>query len=635
MSSDRQLREAFGDAMSLPDGAVKFEALDSAIRQADAAGEEALAFEFRLAAIQPYHFGGDHRRAFLAFSQCLAAFDRDPSLASTYTEQDLLWKFKWMVGTLTDFPDIPLARTYAVLEDMQRRYLRGGYSLHAVHQRRCQVAVHVGDLVQAELSYQDMLTAKRDGLSDCRVCVPSAQTRLLTAFGRHEEAVAAGEPAKQGSCARQPQWVQAYLMEPCLRTGRFTEAAELHRSSYRRMRTSHTYLAGIGLHLSFLAMSGNEARGLELVERHLPWLETSRTPADCLHFAATAVLVLNRVSAKGFGGSPIRRGPDGTATTADALATELARYTRQLAARFDARNGTTRQSELAEQRMTAPQLAEQLSLSVLDGAATTTRQRLATARKMYKRSKENAFAMVEETVAALERQGPSEDLWHARHALWDLYRADYRQRDAALAVLDELLAAEKLPGGIPAKAALLEESVRLLHGRDAALRCVAAADRHRDGGDIAGELRTLAWALQRGSGEAEALSWLDRADAIDASGYPLEKSNLECAAIGVLRAHDRLGEALARAESAHRHWVQAGSPGSDPVAWHLGDLLLRLGRSADAERHARQRIADAAADEDDYLLLVRVLRAQGRTEEAETLRREQNLEGWDLDEDET
>lgn len=356
MSSERQLREAFRAAMAMPDGTVKFDALDSAIRQADAEGQERLAFEFRQTAIQPYHFGGDHRRAFLAFSQCLAAFDRDPSIAEPYAEHGLLWKFKWMVSTLTEFPDIPLARTYAVLEDMQRRYLRGGYSLHAVHQRRCQVAVHVGDLAQAETSYQDMLTAEQDRLSDCWVCVPSAQTRTLSALGRHEDAVAAGEPAKHGSCARQPQWVQAYLLEPYLRTGRFAEAEELHRSSYRRMRTSHIYLAGIGLHLSFLGMSGNEARGLELIERHLPWLETSRTPADRLHFAASAVLVLNRVSAKGFGDSPIRRDAQDT-TTVDALATELARYARQLAARFDERNGTTRQSELAEQRMSAPQLA--------------------------------------------------------------------------------------------------------------------------------------------------------------------------------------------------------------------------------------------------------------------------------------
>ncbi len=599
-TSEHELREMFRAAMGMPEGPAKMAALDAAIRHADAAGNEQLAFEFRHESITSFHFGGDDRRAFLAFSQSLAAYDRDPTIAR-HGEHTILWQFKWMVSSLSDFPEIPLDRTHAVLDDMQRRYLRAGYSLHPVHQRRCQLALHVGDLEQAEKSYHDMLTSKRDSMSDCTVCVPSAQTRILSALGRWSDALQAGHPARNGRCARQPQWVQAYLLQPYVRAGRLDEAAEMYRASYRRMREAHTYLAGIGLHLSFLAATGNEVRGLELIERHLPWLEASYTPSDKLHFASAAVNVLRRLSDKGHGAQETSRG-----STVDDMAARLSAFALELAGRFDARNGTDRQTRLARERMSEPQLVDRVRLTVLSPRTQNAKEMLEAALKMRDHQPaEDAYAAAEEAAAALERAGMTEELWRARLLLWELYSKDHRQTDAALAMLDLLLDNENLAG----RAKLAEDGARLVWGEKSVPRYVVAADLYRAEGDGAGEARVLRFAIQAGG----PLELLERADAIH-DAAPQERLELHLAAAQALWRAGRLADALARAQAAGGHARQP---------WLTCSLLLELGRAGEAEALARES--------GEHAILVLALRTQGRDDEAQAVMVEHGIEDYDVE----
>ncbi|WP_117208030.1 hypothetical protein [Allorhizocola rhizosphaerae] len=603
MSSEQELQRMFGDAMAMPDSVVKMAALDAAIRHADAAGSQKLAFQFRHQAITPFHFAGDDRRAFLAFSQSLAAYDRDPTIAPN-AEHSILWQFKWMVSALTEFPEIPLDRTYAVLADMQQRYQRAGYSLHPVHQRRCQLALHIGDFEQAARSYHDMVTAKRDGMSDCAVCVPSGQTRILSAMGRWEEALEAGHPARNGRCARQPQWVQAFLLQPYVRAGRVDEAAEMFRASYRRMREAHTYLGGIGLHLSFLAATGNEVRGLELIERHLPWLDVSHTPGDRMHFASAAVNVLRRLSDNGYGAQETARG-----STVDELAASLRAYALELAAKFDARNGTDRQARLAEERMTAPRLVgDRVRLTVLSPGTKNGKEMLDAALAMKDQKQvEEALSAAEEAATALERAGESEDLWRARLLLWELYSRDYRHTEAALAVLELLLGNENLPE----RGKLAERGARMAWGEKAFPRWVVAADLYRAEGDGLSELRALRWAIATGG----SVELLERADAIEGeqtAPWQEERGHLDIAAAGLLRRQGRPEAALAR--------VSQASIARDD--WLICSLLLELGRPAEAEALARET--------EQYDMLVPALRALGRHEEAKAVMDEQDLEEEDL-----
>src|SRR6185369_5666984 len=213
---------------------------------------------------------------FVTFSWCVTEYDRDPTRYQRHTH-NLLWHFKHMISAMRRFPEIPLDRTHAVLDDMERRFRAGGHSLHAVYAYRQSIAAHVGDQAAADDWYQRWITAPRDQLSDCVGCDPTSRAHWLAAQGRDEDAIAVAEPVLGGrlTCVEQPQSILTTLLLPYARTGRHDAAADAHRRAYRALRSNAAELGQIAIHLQFLANTGNAARGLELVRRHLPWLDAA------------------------------------------------------------------------------------------------------------------------------------------------------------------------------------------------------------------------------------------------------------------------------------------------------------------------------------------------------------------------
>lgn len=345
-----ELWELLREANGMPYGSAQIALVEQVLRHADAAGDRELAFTSRMLATTAYTYGGEVAKSFVTFSWCLADFDRDPAPFHRGQTHTLLWHFKTMVSALTKFPEVPLERTYAVLDDMERRYREGGHSMQAVYKHRFVVARHVGADAEADEWYERWMTTPRDELSDCAGCDPSTRVSYLVERRRDEEAIALAEPVLAGNltCNEQPQGILRGLLVPYVRTGRLDAAVDAHRRAYRLVRGNLADLWDIGDHIEFCARTGNEHRGLEILQRHLDWLDRAPSPAAGMNFAAAAALLLRRLTELGHGDTPVhRRGhgdrPAGEVPAA-ALAEELARYASELSVRFDARNGTTEQS---------------------------------------------------------------------------------------------------------------------------------------------------------------------------------------------------------------------------------------------------------------------------------------------------
>ncbi|RLP98064.1 hypothetical protein EAD96_28980 [Micromonospora sp. BL1] len=363
--TDDDLWRMHHEIESMPYGPGQIAALEQLLRRADAGDDRHLAFAARVTGTTAYVYGGEPAKSFVTFSWCLAEYDKDPQpYHQRYTHQ-LLWFFKYMVNAMVKFPELPLDRTYAVLDDMERRYRDSGHSLQAVYKHRYLVAAHLGDDEAAEQWYRKWMTTPRDALSDCAGCDPTTQVAHLVRHGRHEEAVALAEPVLAGrlTCSEQPQGILTALLTPYRETGRGDAARDAHREAYRRVRGNLADLWDIADHVEFCTVTGNEARALELVERHLDWLDRAPTPAAAMHFAAAASAALRQVPAE----LTVHRRASGERPAADvpagALADELAGTATALAERFDARNGTTHQSGLIARKLAAGPVGEHLPLS--------------------------------------------------------------------------------------------------------------------------------------------------------------------------------------------------------------------------------------------------------------------------------
>ncbi|MFB4305834.1 hypothetical protein [Actinomadura sp. GTD37] len=365
MSTD-DVYALMGRSQELPYGEARTVLVEDALRRAEAAGDEVLAFHVRVRLTDAYRYGGEPVKAFATFSRTLADHDRDPGRFDE--THGLLWQMKAIVSSLTLFPEIPLDRTYAVLDDMERRYKAGGHSLQAVYHYRNVVARHVGDGTADEW-YLKWRAAERDELSDCEGCDPTGMARHLIEAGRHEEAFEVAAPVlnAQLNCNEQPQSIQTALLPVYLRTGRAEQAADAHRRAYRVHRTRLADLSDIAEHLEFCATTGNEARGLEILQRHLGWLDRAPSAHADMEFSAAAALLLGRVAAAGHAAATVRRPAADGRPAADVPAAELrAELTQRatgLAARFDARNGTSRQGDRVAAALAAEPVAEFVPLA--------------------------------------------------------------------------------------------------------------------------------------------------------------------------------------------------------------------------------------------------------------------------------
>ncbi|MEV7228378.1 hypothetical protein AB0M79_15330 [Polymorphospora sp. NPDC051019] len=374
MSSTDDLWRMLDQITGMPWGAGQIAAVEQLVQRADAAEDPHLAFAARMLATNAYVYGGEPAKSFVTFSWCLTEFDREPRPYHERHAHTLFWYFKYMANALVNFPAVPLVRTYGVLDDMERRYRAGGHSVQAVHKYRHRVARHIGAADEAEEWYRQWVTAPRDQLSDCAGCDPTSQVSYLAQLGRDEEAVALAEPVLAGrlTCSEQPQAILTALMLPYLRTGRTEQARDAHRLAYRRHRRHLADLGEIGEHVEFCAVTGNDTRGLEIVERHLEWLDRAPSPAAAMRFAAAGALQLGRLATAGPAGGAagelsVHRRAYGDRPAADVpvgvLAAELAATAKELGAQFDARNGTTEQSEQVVRWLTAEPVVDYLPLS--------------------------------------------------------------------------------------------------------------------------------------------------------------------------------------------------------------------------------------------------------------------------------
>ncbi|MCG5467668.1 tetratricopeptide repeat protein [Micromonospora sp. LAH09] len=654
--SDEDLWRVLRGIADMPYGAGQIAALEQLLRRVDAADDRHLAFVTRMQATTGYIYGGEPAKSFVTFSWCLSEFDQDPQPYHQRHLHNLLWHFKYMVNGLLNFPEVPLDRTYAVLDDMERRYRAGGHSLQAVHKNRFRVANHVGDAEAAAHWYRLWQTTPRDELSDCAGCDPTSQVNYLAETGRDAEAVTLSEPVLAGrlTCNEQPQAILTALLLPYLRTGRDESARDAHREAYRRLRGNLADLWDIGDHVEFCTVTGNEARAVELVERHLDWLDRAPSPAAAMHFAATAAAALRQAARSGET-TLYRRAAEGRPAgevSASVLADELTRTATGLAERFDARNGTTHQSEWIARRLTVRPRGEHLPLSASvrrrpprpsEGESTTPPSRAsAAARDAVRAGRSEAVA-----VAVPADAGPDE-LLNLAEQRWG--RHDPATFRAVLAAYDErfgsaelsprtvahrlaMRAAERgdaddIPGAIEMNRAALEVyrtagdelSAQVVAGRlgvlltrsdddaDEGLALVQKAaevlDRDGDARQRAAAHDRVALALLHRERWDDALAALDRVPP-DAGGDPYLAARVALHRAHLLERADRVEEASAAAAESRRIGRELG----------VGELVtaacLAYARTvddpADAVTACDEALSSASADAE---LPVRVARAR-------------------------
>ncbi|MFJ4813290.1 hypothetical protein [Streptomyces longwoodensis] len=321
---------------------------------------------------EAYTYGSEPRKSPVVFARLLTLFDEQPDVFDERLRHLLFWRFKWVAHALRQLPEIPLASLRQWSAEMRDRYEKAGLALQPYYGQAYQLAAHVGE--DTALAYELWAGRARTRLSDCEACEICERARYHLAAGDDERALRVWEPvlAGQESCQEEPARSVSYALLPLLRTGDPERARELHLAGYRACRRNPAMAGEVGRHLEFCALTGNEARGLELLAENRTLFDEVDSPLDQYDFLTGAQVLLQRVERLGHGELPAA-GWAGRTWTVAGLRAEAGRRADDLAARFDARNGTSAHAERRRARLERVPLLDALELTLrtrsLDDAA--------------------------------------------------------------------------------------------------------------------------------------------------------------------------------------------------------------------------------------------------------------------------
>ncbi|WP_225839972.1 hypothetical protein [Streptomyces sp. NK08204] len=312
---------------------------------------------------EAYNYGSEPRKSPVVFARLLTLFDEQPDVFDERLRHTLFWRFKWVAGALRALPEIPLASLRQWLAEMRDRYEKAGFGLQPYYGQVYQLAAHVGE--DTALAYELWAGRTRTSLSDCEACEICERALYHLAAGDDERALRTWEPVLTGqeSCQEEPARSVSYALLPLLRTGRTDRARELHLAGYRGCRRNPSMSGEVGRHLEFCALTGNEARGLELLAENRNLFDEVDSPLDQLDFLTGVEVLLRRVELLGHGELPAA-GYAGRTWTVAGLRTEVRGRADGLAARFDARNGTTAHTDRRRARLDRAPLLDTLELTL-------------------------------------------------------------------------------------------------------------------------------------------------------------------------------------------------------------------------------------------------------------------------------
>ncbi|MFH8658491.1 hypothetical protein [Streptomyces afghaniensis] len=312
---------------------------------------------------EAYTYGAEPRKSPVVFARLLTLFDEQPDVFDERLRHMLFWRFKWVAHALRQLPEIPLASLRQWLTEMRDRYEKAGLGLQPYYGQAYQLAAHVGE--DTTPAYELWAARTRTRLSDCEACETCERALYHLTAGDDERALRTWEPVLAGkeSCQEEPARSVSYALLPLLRTGRTDRARELHLAGYRGCRRNPSMAQEVGRHLEFCALTGNEARGLELLSENRNLFEEVDSPLDLLGFLTGVEVLLQRVEHLGHGDLPTA-GYAGRTWTVAGLRAEVRGRADDLAARFDARNGTTAHTDRRRSRLDRAPLLDTLELTL-------------------------------------------------------------------------------------------------------------------------------------------------------------------------------------------------------------------------------------------------------------------------------
>lgn len=289
-----ELMKLQGQIWQLPRSPVRLELLERSVALADSLNETETGFSLRQELMSDACFGGHPDKLLVAFSWCLAQADKDPQ---RFPEGNLLWKYKWAIANLREYPQISRQQMETSMADFNMRLERNGASQRTVYHKACEMAYELGDRAKVQELLPQWKKAKRDWLSDCLACEMDSLAAMSLFLGDEKAAVAqVADILKRGlTCSTVPYKSYRKALIPLVRAGQYELAAEYHRRGYLKIKYDLGYVESISGHLIYLVLIKDLRKALTLFQRHIELVMQAPSPLDRFFFYRASLFLFNHL----------------------------------------------------------------------------------------------------------------------------------------------------------------------------------------------------------------------------------------------------------------------------------------------------------------------------------------------------
>ncbi|GGG66805.1 hypothetical protein [Paenibacillus radicis (ex Gao et al. 2016)] len=278
---------------SMPDGKRKLVVLEEAIRIADQYMTESDAYDARMDYSSATLECGCPERLFISFSWCLAKFENNPGVYSSFS---IMWHYKWVLNQIWRLPQFSLEQIEAVFADFERKCKQYGYTLRAYYQQKVNFLLSQGHLEAAAAYHKLWKETPRDSLSDCLACEQNLFGEYYFRINHLKRGMQTIKPILDGrmSCRSVPQTTYSNMIVPLLKLGEFDRAIDIAKKAFRSIE-GPSYLPEYGVFMEFFTVT-DMPKAVKLYERTIQLGLESKMPWDRFQYLLSVRLFLQQWS---------------------------------------------------------------------------------------------------------------------------------------------------------------------------------------------------------------------------------------------------------------------------------------------------------------------------------------------------
>ncbi len=298
MDYTQQIEEILDKIYDLPNSDAKVALLEEAIRIADSQSDIEQAFWLRKDLIDAATFSGNKLKALIHFTWCVTQVDKYAEVEKyNFTEEDILWEYKWVLDNVAAYPTISKQKIYELLEDMKRRYTKNGYNLRPYYKLYCNISMEMGEKEKAIHYYELMQKEKPDFNSDCKACDKNFEVDYYIFLKEYEKAISTAKPILDGKmkCAEIPHFTYSYLLFPLHTLGKHEEAMEIQQKGYRLISQSKEFVLALSRHIFFLSLV-DVKKSLTIFKKHFLWGYETLQISNKFFYYLSSLVMLKKLS---------------------------------------------------------------------------------------------------------------------------------------------------------------------------------------------------------------------------------------------------------------------------------------------------------------------------------------------------